>query len=83
MIYPMSEKRRSPRLRTLKGGMIIFGTAPAVDCIIRNLSETGALLVVNSAGIPDEFALVIKPEMLKRKCRVVWRSVDRIGASFV
>jgi hypothetical protein len=79
----MEEPRGSPRLRTLKGGLILFGTAPAFDCVIRNMSETGALLVVSSAGIPDEFTLVIKPEMRKRACRIAWRSVDKIGVHFI
>lgn len=80
----MSEKRRSPRRRTLKGGTIFFGVAASVDCTIRNMSETGAALEIESlVGIPDDFTLLIKPELLKRKCRVVWRSGKRIGALFV
>ena len=78
----MEEHRASPRLRTLKGGLILFGTAPAFDCVIRNMSNTGALLVVNPIGIPDEITLVIKPEMVKRICQVVWRSADKIGVRF-
>ena len=80
----MNEKRRTPRLRTLKGGSILFGLAPAIDCVIRNISETGAQLAVESSiGIPDEFTLLIKPEMRKQACKVAWRSADRIGVSFV
>ena len=79
----MEEHRSNPRLRTLKGGLILFGTAPAFDCTIRNMSNTGALLVVNPVGIPDEFTLVIKPEMVKRSCRVAWRAADKIGVRFV
>ena len=77
------EARRAPRLRTLKGGSIIFGWAALIDCTVRNISETGAALDIESpAGIPDEFTLVIKPEILKRKCRVAWRSGKRIGVQF-
>lgn len=79
----MNDHRTSPRLRTLKGGLIIFGTAPAIDCVIRNMSKTGALLAVNPVGIPDEFSLVIKPEMKKRACQVIWRSADKIGVRFI
>jgi PilZ domain len=80
----MSEKRGSPRLRTLKGGSIVFGLAAGIDCVIRNLSDTGAALEVESpVAIPDEFTLLIKPEIIKRKCRVVWRSAKRIGVRFV
>jgi hypothetical protein len=77
------EHRRSPRLRTLKGGLILFSTAAAIDCTIRNMSETGAALEVESpVGIPDDFTLLIKPELIKRNCRVVWRSAKRIGVRF-
>ena len=79
----MKEHRTSRRLRTLKGGLILYGTAPAFDCVIRNMSTTGALLVVNPVDIPEEFTLVIKPEMLKRACKVAWRSVDKMGIRFV
>jgi hypothetical protein len=77
------EHRTSPRLRTLKGGSILFGTAAAIDCTIRNMSETGAALEIESpVGIPDDFTLLIKPELIKRNCHVVWRSAKRIGVRF-
>ena len=80
----MSDTRNSPRLRTFKGGSIMFGVAAAIDCIIRNMSETGAALEIESpVGIPDEFTLLIKPEYVKRNCRVAWRSANRIGVAFV
>ena len=78
------DKRRAPRLRTFKGGSIIFGLAAAIDCTIRNISETGASLEVASpVGIPDEFTLLIKPEFVKRDCQVAWRSAKRIGVRFL
>ena len=80
----LPEHRGSPRLRALKGGSILFGTAAAIDCTIRNMSETGAALEVESpVGIPDDFDLLIKPERIKRNCRVAWRSAKRIGVRFV
>jgi PilZ domain len=80
---PMPESRQAPRLRTLKGGSILFGLAPSIDCVIRNMSDMGAQLAVESpVGIPEEFTLLIKPEMIKRTCRVIWRKADRIGVRF-
>ena len=79
----MDEHRRSARRRTLKGGTILFGTTTTIECIIRNMSETGAALEVESqAGIPDSFTLLIKPERIKRDCQVAWRSGKRIGVRF-
>lgn len=80
----MIEKRNSPRLRTLKGGAIIFGVAAGIDCLIRNMSKTGAGLEVESpVGVPEDFTLLIKPEILKRNCHVAWRGAKRIGVRFV
>jgi len=80
----MSENRVKPRLRTFKGGSILFGFAPAIDCVVRNLSDTGALLTVESpVGIPNDFTLLIKPELRKRDCQVVWRTADKIGVRFI
>jgi len=80
----MAEHRRSQRRRTLKGGTILFGAGSSVDCVIRNMSETGAAIEVEgSIGIPDNFTLVIKPELAKRSCRVAWRTAKRIGVQFV
>jgi hypothetical protein len=80
----MTEKRSQQRLRTFKGGSIQYGTAIGIDCIIRNMSSAGACLVVDSSvGIPDDFTLLIRPEIIKRHCRAVWRQPKRLGVRFV
>ena len=80
----MTEHRRTQRLRSFKGGSIVFGVAAAIDCTIRNMSDAGAALEVESQfGIPAEFRLIIKLERVKRNCRVAWRSAKRIGVQFV
>jgi len=74
------ENRVAPRHRVLKGAKIEFGGG-AIDCTIRNLSETGAALDVTSpVGIPTEFTLVA--EGVHRPCRVIWRKERRIGITF-
>ena len=77
----MSEEHRDrPRHRVLKGAKIEFGGS-AIDCTIRNLSDTGAALDVTSpVGIPTDFTLVA--EGIRRPCRVVWRKEKRIGITF-
>jgi hypothetical protein len=79
----MTERRKSPRLRTFKGGTISHAGG-LIDCTIRNLSDGGACVeVVNPGLVPDAFALIIKPELLRRSCRVLWREANRIGVEFV
>jgi hypothetical protein len=79
-----SDRRFSARHKTLKGGSIMFGLAPPVECVIRNMSESGAAVEVkNVMAIPDDFQLLIKPELRKRHCQVVWRKHDLLGVRFV
>ncbi|QDM19126.1 PilZ domain-containing protein [Tardiphaga sp. vice352] len=78
----MSEHRIAPRKRVFKAGTIEFGGG-GIDCTVRNLSDTGAALSVESpAGIPSEFNLVVVSDQISRMCRVVWRKENRIGITF-
>jgi hypothetical protein len=79
----MDDHRRKPRIRTYKGGQINFERGPGVDCVIRNISDTGACLDIESSLVPDDrFRLVIKPENLIRNCQVAWRKPQKIGVRF-
>lgn len=80
----MPENRRAPRRKVLKGGKIAFSEHfAAIDCVVRNLSETGAALEVESpVGIPDRFDLLVSGEIAERLCHVAWRSGRRIGVRF-
>jgi hypothetical protein len=80
----MGEKRQSSRHRTLKGAQIAFQEGHAtIQCIVRNLSDTGACLAVESPiGIPNTFSLVFDGPEPDRTCRVMWRTKDRIGVEF-
>jgi hypothetical protein len=54
----------------------------AIDCILRNLSRTGAMLdVASPIGIPPQFNLVLGEGHLL-PCRIVWRKPNRIGVEF-
>ena len=78
----MVESRHSPRHRVLKAGTIDLGGG-AIDCMVRNLSGTGAALeVTGQAGIPEKFTLVIAGDGLHLPSRVVWRRGCRIGVAF-
>jgi hypothetical protein len=75
--------RAAPRRRTLKAGTISFNNGAGIDCLVRNLSATGACLELESpVGVPNAFTLVISTDHLQRPCQVVWRSARRIGVKF-
>jgi hypothetical protein len=77
--------RKSPRKKTLKGGIIVFPNGiSTIACKIRDQSETGVLIVIEPGStIPDEFTLLIAGDDRKFPCNVAWRKPGRIGARFV
>jgi len=78
----MDEQRAAPRTRILIAGTIAFA-GRAVNCMVRNLSLSGAALdVARPAGIPEHFTLVFPADRLRMLCRVVWRKENRIGVAF-
>lgn len=78
----MVETRRAPRYRVLKAGTIKFGGF-TVDCVVRNLSTTGAALEVSDKiRFPEHFTLVVSGDGLNLPCHIVWRKGFRIGIAF-
>jgi hypothetical protein len=78
----MDERRAKARHRVLKAGTIEFGGG-AIDCTVRNFSNTGAALDVTSpVGIPEHFTLSIKADGAHLACTVVWCKEKRIGVRF-
>jgi hypothetical protein len=80
------EQRRSvPRQRALKGGRIVFNHgSSSINCTIRNLSSSGAKLVVESVlGIPNEFELLLDDGTQSRLCARRWQSQEIIGVRFL
>jgi PilZ domain len=76
------ERRDNSRNRILKTGAIEFNGG-AIDCVIRNISDSGAALdVASPVGIPDHFTLAILPDGSRHECRVAWRKEKRIGVAF-
>lgn len=77
----MDERRKIPRRRILKSGKILLGRRQ-VQCTVRNLSEIGACLVVQTTyGIPATFEFVM-PDQLEKTCKVMWRDDTRLGVHF-
>ena len=59
------EHRSAVRHRVLKAGTIEFDGG-AITCMVRNMSDSGAMLdVATAAGIPEHFSLIL-PTKTKR-----------------
>jgi hypothetical protein len=80
---PQLERRAAARNRVLRAGTIQFGGGGSINCMVRNMSNTGAMLnVTNPVEIPEHFILILAPDGHRAPCRVVWRTEKRIGVAF-
>lgn len=62
--------------------MIVFGGG-AITCTLRNISETGAqLMVASPVGIPTAFTLRVESDGFTRACQIIWRAPGLIGVRF-
>jgi hypothetical protein len=76
-----ADRRRLPRHKTWKNGRSIWPNGDSSECIVRNLSETGAQLELRGP-IPNRFDLVVEGGQWRRSCSVVWRKENRAGVKF-
>jgi hypothetical protein len=75
-------RRKSPRMRTLKGAQLVWLTGGPVKCIVRNLSEGGACLEVHGLIPHNTFDLIFDSDQSRYSCAVVWRRPPRMGVKF-
>ncbi|HZP78669.1 MAG TPA: diguanylate cyclase [Pseudolabrys sp.] len=78
----MDERRQELRHRTLRSGKIVFNDRRSVvDCLVRNLSDGGACLQVNTSfGLPASFDLAVDDALIA--VDMVWATQNRIGVAF-
>ncbi len=76
--------RIAQRQKVLKSGKILVpGNLSVVDCTIRDISESGARLVVgDQMAVPGEFRFVVLMDNTIRDAKVVWRRGGLIGITF-
>ena len=79
----MREQRRSDRRRTYLAARIVFNErSSTLDCVIRNLSRTGAMLELFGPAVAGHVAdlVILKKAVSLRTC-VVWCDGARAGVS--
>ena len=80
----MIERRETPRVNVVKKRSVSFGVAAIVECSVVNTSMAGACLEFPFRPVlPKTFSVVLKPEYIRRFCRVVWQSGSQVGVRFV
>lgn len=81
----MPERRRSPRQKSLLRGIVYFENSPcATECIVRDISDTGARLKFSALPLEavDSLELEIPLKAIKHKCRITWRTDYEVGVNF-
>ncbi len=79
------DARVASRRRVLKAGIVASNDRRLTStCMVRDVSETGARLKLESTvGIPDTFELIIEIDGLEASCEVMWRSTNEVGVRFL
>jgi hypothetical protein len=80
------KQRQSPRHRENRRAWVDVdnGSRP-LDCAIWDLSEAGVRFTIETPSrVPFDFFLVLsKDGKDRRRCQVIWRSDDQVGACFL
>jgi hypothetical protein len=80
----MQDRRKSARSRVLKSAKLLLGTSSIIDCVLRNVTNSGARVqIANTVELPDMLNLTLDGGYSVRPCRVVWRSLSETGVEFV
>jgi PilZ domain len=79
----MQDRRANARDKVLFGGRAEVDTRQSMNCVVRNLSDTGACVEVDGhARVPDEINLTIARKGRSYLAQVIWREANRLGLAF-
>ncbi len=79
-----ADKRQFGRRHTQVRAWVRIAGRPAVQCIVRNLSDGGALLEFDEdVWVPFSFRLVSDDQSIDKVCEVRHQTGSRIGVQFV
>lgn len=79
------DHRHALRRRAFIAAKIVYqGGAVAVDCVIRNISATGAKLDVSeSVVLPSHFDIIIPQKNVSHRAVLRWRRGGETGVAFL
>ena len=81
----MAERRQASRQKSFLRGLVYLGNSPsAVNCLVRDMSDTGARLTFSVPIATTEMLelhIPLKGQTLRGK--VKWREADEIGIAFI
>ena len=80
----MQERRKVTRTQVLKRAKMLLGNTSVIDCVARDLTNIGAGLEVPSANeLSGSLDLTLDDGRSIRRCRLVWRKLNRAGVEFL
>ena len=79
-----SEHRRETRQRVFLKGRIVFNNgASTFDCLVRDMSGSGARLALSeTAALPEGFELFVPQKDRTYRATLRWRREDGVGVTF-
>jgi PilZ domain len=80
----MSERRGAARQKSFLRGCIYFNNRrSAIDCLVRDISSTGARITfAGEVSMPDKIELYIPQKQKVVQAHVQWRRSNEIGVDF-
>ena len=80
----MLDRRQDVRNKVIFGGVAgINESGSTMDCVMRNISERGACVEVDStARLPDEMSRSIPRKGRSFLAELIWRQANRVGLAF-
>jgi len=79
----MQERRKYARSRVVRRAKLLLETSSLVDCLVRDLTNTGARVeAVNARELPQALDMTFDGGRSMRPCRLVWRTTNEVGIEF-
>jgi hypothetical protein len=80
----MQDRRSAQRHKSFLQGRIYFNNRrSSIDCVVRDISDTGARVKISDAiTVPDAVELYIPAKDETFRARVLWRRNDEMGVTF-
>lgn len=80
----MQDRRQGARDKVLYGGVAaVNGHGSTMDCVVRNISDTGACVEFDTAAkLPEEMNLTIARKGRSFLARLIWRQANKVGLAF-
>jgi PilZ domain len=82
-ITTADQRRVAKRMRVLKSAKLILDDMRAIDCAIRDISATGAKVLIGSSNnLPEKLRLYMVSDGTIRDVEIAWKRHDMIGVNF-